>query len=373
MLDTSPSTQHSIYVSGNFEIENRVSPITIAGSGPEYITYAVSIGCRGADRDARLLYEIRATGLAADEHKLYKDHTYFLRGPFFPTNLPQTESDQFIFKGADATLIASLDNYEGESVDSVGISGLGIVINIEHITEKCCQYLKKTGQEDDLQTTVVTMQHSEFNPISQKTHMSKVEYLIRPTPNLACIATYLKTGRECAIHGYIKDFNVETSSYVVVFWVVLSFIVYGIHHAGKQIIHDKWLSRFNSTHQSKNRGKWYTIKEASQVSQHLFICFSLSFWTLLTYSSRFVSRAVSSPFVSPIPTSGFSRAVVSGSGEGSELQVESGSGSSPALSLPSTSSSVPKGPKTTGQPPKKRARAPPKAKAKKSVTIAKSR
>ncbi|EGG08253.1 uncharacterized protein MELLADRAFT_105272 [Melampsora larici-populina 98AG31] len=344
MSDTSPSTQHSIYASGNFEIENKVSPITIAGSGPEYITYAVSIGCRGADRDARLLYEIRATGLAANEHKLYKDHTYFLRGPFFPTNLPQTESDQFIFEGADATLIASLDNYEGESVDSVGISGLGIVINIEHITEKCCQYLKKTGQEDDLQTTVVTMQHSEFNPIpvtdslfqSQKTHMSKVEYLIRPTPNLARIATYLKTGRECAIHGYIKDFNVETSSYVVV---------------ANKLYMTSGYQDLTAPTKAKTVGNGIPSKKPV----------------------KFVSRAVSSPFVSPIPTSGFSRAVVSGSGEGSELQVESGSGSSPALSLPSTSSSVPKGPKTTGQPPKKRALAPPKAKAKKSVTIAKSR
>ncbi|EGF97470.1 uncharacterized protein MELLADRAFT_69975 [Melampsora larici-populina 98AG31] len=169
MSAASPPTHHSIYLSGNFEIENRVSPITIAGSGPEYTTYAVSIGCRGGDRDARLLYEIRAT----------------------------------------------------ESNNS-------------------------------------------------------------PAPPKA-----------------------------------------------------------------KTDGNGIPSKKPV----------------------KFVSRAVSSPFISPIPASSSSQTLVSGSGEVSQLAVESGSGSSPALSLPSTSSSVPKASKTTGQPPKKRARAPPKSKNKKSASI----
>ncbi|EGG09698.1 uncharacterized protein MELLADRAFT_60781 [Melampsora larici-populina 98AG31] len=334
MSSASPPTHHSIYLSGNFKIEKKISPITPASGDPEYTTFVVSIGCRGTDRDARLLYEIRATGLSTDEHKLFQDHTYFLRGSFFPTNLPGTENDQLVFEGTDATMVASIDNFEADSVDTIGISGLGIVVDIGYIVERCCQYLKKTGQDADLQTAVVTLQHCKVNPIDKSTHMCKVEYLIRPTPNLARIATFLKNGRECMIHGFIKDYNVQTNSYVVV--ANKLYMTSGFQDVSPQA-----------------KGKLVTNGGASKKP------------------SKFVSRPVSSPFVSPIPGSIGSGNIASGSSHLPRSVANSGTPSSPALSLPSTSTSFPDSVRVSDEPPKKRSRAPPRSKAYDSCSLSK--
>lgn len=208
------SNFHGIYLSGLFEVEEKTSPEN--GWRSEWRTYTVSIGCGGADRDHRLLYEIQAKGFSPAQFRLWQDNIYFLRGSFFPSNTADTTKDQLIFEGSEAILLAQADDFLGDTVNSVGITGVGVVIEKTTIVEACCQYLKKVGATEDPLTTVVTVQHSEYHATVKTTKTSKIEYLIRPTPNLSGIASILKVGRECHFHGFVKDFNENTSSYVVV-------------------------------------------------------------------------------------------------------------------------------------------------------------
>ncbi|EGG06583.1 uncharacterized protein MELLADRAFT_86418 [Melampsora larici-populina 98AG31] len=210
----SQSTFHGLYVSGLFEVEEKTSPEN--GWRSEWQTYTVSIVCTGANRDHRLLYEIQAKGFSAAQFWLWQDNIYFLRGSFFPSNSSTTSQDQLIFEGSEAILLAQADDFLGETINSVGITGVGVVLEKKTIVEACCQYLKKVGATEDPLSTVVTVQHSKYHPTLKATKTSKVEYLIRPSPNLSGIASIIKPGRECQIHGFIKDFNEATSSYVVV-------------------------------------------------------------------------------------------------------------------------------------------------------------
>ncbi|EGG08254.1 uncharacterized protein MELLADRAFT_105273 [Melampsora larici-populina 98AG31] len=135
MSDNSNPTYHGIYLSGNFEIEQKLSPNH--GWRSEYRTYVTYIGCGGADRDQHLLYEIKAKGYSSPTYMLSQDYIYYLRGSFFPSNTPETENDQLLFEGSDANVVSACKSCEADLVDSVGVTSLGIVIGIDTIVEKC--------------------------------------------------------------------------------------------------------------------------------------------------------------------------------------------------------------------------------------------
>ncbi|EGF99606.1 uncharacterized protein MELLADRAFT_94161 [Melampsora larici-populina 98AG31] len=234
IVDLNPATYCGIYLSGNFEVEGKVCLLikfgqhhannlrsymqTLPDNGwrSEYKTYTISIGCGGVDRQEPLLYEIAAKGFSGAKFKLHQDHVYFLRGALFPSNSPDTRANQFIFEGSDVVMLGPRDNYGGKLVDSVGVTCLGIVIGISSIVKDCCQYMKKTPDQESVLTTVFTVQHSDYHPIMKTARTSTVEYCIRPTPNLAKIASIVRVGQECQFHGFIKDFNEETPCYIVI-------------------------------------------------------------------------------------------------------------------------------------------------------------
>lgn len=210
----SQSNQHGIYLSGLFEVEEKTSPEN--GWRSEWRTYAMSICAGGADRQHRLSYDIQAKAFSAAQFRLWAGNVYFLRRAFYPSNTPHTKKDLFIFEGSEAVLLAQAEDFLGDTVDSIGVTGIGMVTNVKTKVEECCQGMKKAGAPDDPLTTVVTVQHSEYHPSMKGPSASTVEYLIRPTPNLAGIASIIRAGRECRIHGFIKDFNEETNCYVVI-------------------------------------------------------------------------------------------------------------------------------------------------------------
>ncbi|EGG10581.1 uncharacterized protein MELLADRAFT_103261 [Melampsora larici-populina 98AG31] len=105
----------------------------------EYRTYTICIGCCGADRQKPLLYEIVAKGSSGAN---------------------------------DVVMLGPSENFEGDLVDLVGVTGLGIVIAIDSIIEECCQYMKKTPDQEPVATTVFTVPHADYHPIANKVHMT---------------------------------------------------------------------------------------------------------------------------------------------------------------------------------------------------------
>lgn len=61
-------------------------------------------------------------------------------------------------------LLAQNDDFLGDTVDAVGVTGVGVVSKVTTKVEECCQTMKKAGAPDDLLTTVVTVKHSEYHP-----------------------------------------------------------------------------------------------------------------------------------------------------------------------------------------------------------------
>lgn len=161
---------------------------------------------------------------------------YFLRGGFFPSNTHNTTKDLFYFEATDRAPVASTDVLKEDLENSVGITGCGIVLSIDTIVEDCMQYLKKSTDQDDKLTTVVTLQHGDYHPVvsnhqfislnlicwllaihqEKQPAFSRLEYRIRPLRHLAGTPKILKLGREVNVHGYLKDFNEETGCYIAI-------------------------------------------------------------------------------------------------------------------------------------------------------------
>ncbi|EGG12321.1 uncharacterized protein MELLADRAFT_89159 [Melampsora larici-populina 98AG31] len=160
--DLNKTTGHGVYFSGNFEIEEQVS--IDLNRKAEYRTYAVSINCGGADGGEPTRYEIRALGYGPLSLALKERFIYFLRGNFFPSNTTDTLKDNFYFEGSDYTMIGSADEFQGDVVDSIGVTGLGIVSKLRHVIEDCVQHLKNKDDVEPLKTIVATVKHTDYHP-----------------------------------------------------------------------------------------------------------------------------------------------------------------------------------------------------------------
>ncbi|EGG07830.1 uncharacterized protein MELLADRAFT_85385 [Melampsora larici-populina 98AG31] len=181
-----------------------------------YRSYVVFINCGGADHIEETRYEIKAIGYSSGALALEDNKIYFLRGLFFPTNTIQTTMDQFYFEGSDYTVVGSAEDFKGDFIDGVGVSGLGIVTKLELIIEECCKNLRDKDNTEDPKTLVVTVKHTDYHPTIKPAPTFYVEYRVRPHKYLAGIPRLLKLGRETMFHGYLKDFNEETRCYVVI-------------------------------------------------------------------------------------------------------------------------------------------------------------
>ncbi|EGG04577.1 uncharacterized protein MELLADRAFT_88612 [Melampsora larici-populina 98AG31] len=212
--DFNKPTGHGVYFSGNFEIEKKLPSDLGKKSG--YCSYVVSINCGGADRDEETQYEIRAIGYSSPSMALDENKFYFLRGLFFPTNTLNTHMDHLYFEGSDQAMIGPAEEFKGEVINTVGVTGLGIVTKLQNIVEDCCRNLKDKDDLDDPKTIVATVKHTDYHPNIKPAPTFYVEYRICPLKYLSGIPRILKLGREAIFHGYLKDFNEETRCYIVI-------------------------------------------------------------------------------------------------------------------------------------------------------------
>ncbi|EGF97319.1 uncharacterized protein MELLADRAFT_85870 [Melampsora larici-populina 98AG31] len=213
--DFNKPTGHGVYFSGNFEIESIQVPSEL-GKKSGYRSYVVFINCGGADRKEETRYEIRAIGYSSPSMALEERKFYFLRGLFFPTNTVETHKDQFYFEGSDHAVIGPADDFKGDVVDTIGVTGLGIVSKLGTIVEECCIGLKDDNAVEDPKTLVVTVQHTDYHPGIKPAPTFYVKYRVHPLKYLSGIPRILKLGREAMFHGYLKDFNEETGCYIVI-------------------------------------------------------------------------------------------------------------------------------------------------------------
>ncbi|EGG08250.1 uncharacterized protein MELLADRAFT_105270 [Melampsora larici-populina 98AG31] len=103
--------------------------------------------------------------MGAVDNPLYGKGVYFLRGPFFPKNRPNTSFDSLAFEGHDHPFVGTRLSYMGSFTDSVAVTSTGIVCNIDTVQES-----SPKSPEDILLTTIdttklLTVLHSDFHPI----------------------------------------------------------------------------------------------------------------------------------------------------------------------------------------------------------------
>ncbi|EGF99083.1 uncharacterized protein MELLADRAFT_94914 [Melampsora larici-populina 98AG31] len=206
-------TGQGVYMTGNFEIEEKIGQETKWDRDAR--TYVTNISCSGANRLKKLIYEIRATGYSSSEYILEERTVYFLRGSFFPSNTLFTTKDVIHFEATHRAPVISADDMKESLMDTVGVSGCGIIIGLDIITEECMDYLEENPKITDLTTTVVTIQHGDYHPVD-KAKAFRMEYRLRPFLHLAGIRKILKTRREVNVHGFIQDFNPNTECWIVV-------------------------------------------------------------------------------------------------------------------------------------------------------------
>ncbi|EGG12045.1 uncharacterized protein MELLADRAFT_89244 [Melampsora larici-populina 98AG31] len=205
MADPTESTTHGLYLTGNFEVEKKTSPEN--GWRSEYQTYSVLIGAGGAHRTRPMTYEIQAKGFSNAQFRLESNTIYFLRGSFFPSNTDKTTDDMLFFEASDRILVRPVDTFAGDTVDSIGVTGVGIVLATNQIPKPRTTNLLPNPADGEKIVTVVTVLHSDYHPTSKIAKQFKVQYRIPPTRNLAGTPKILRVGREYQFHGFLKDFD----------------------------------------------------------------------------------------------------------------------------------------------------------------------
>ncbi|EGG05564.1 uncharacterized protein MELLADRAFT_72098, partial [Melampsora larici-populina 98AG31] len=179
MADPNESTTHGLYLTGNFEIESKLSPEN--GWRVEYRTYATSIASGGAHRERLMSYDIQLKGYSQAQFKLEPGNIYFLRGSFFPSNTDETTKDILFFEASDRVLISSSENFSGNLVDSIAVTGVGIITAIDKFPEPITNGCIPNPADGEKIVTVVTVLHSDYNPTAKGPKQSTVEYRIPPT------------------------------------------------------------------------------------------------------------------------------------------------------------------------------------------------
>ncbi|EGG02232.1 uncharacterized protein MELLADRAFT_91565 [Melampsora larici-populina 98AG31] len=346
MSDEDAVTGHGIYLSANFEIEEKISSDQTKDAA--YRTYILSIPCTGANRARSFSYEIRATGFSGKGFKLLAKNIYNLRGGFFPRNRLDTSNDQLFFEALDRGIITHNEGFVHNLSDTVGITGLGRVSKTETILEETIQHLIPKNPGLDKLTTVVTVEHSDYHP-EKRAQVCRVEYRIRPFPHLAGSHKTMRVGRECLFHGYIKDFNEVTECYIAIVNKVSA-------TCGNAEPHE--MGNGSGMKKSIEGGS------SSQVNPNKPV--------------KFNPRAVNSPFKSPLITSDSKSSLPFGPSEFTETSFSSASsrsqassaqkvfgepeveetGEEPVRPKATKGCAPPKSNKSTAPPPSKRPRAP---------------
>ncbi|EGG05288.1 uncharacterized protein MELLADRAFT_64232 [Melampsora larici-populina 98AG31] len=231
MADPNESTTHGLYLTGNFEIEKKTSPEN--GWRSEYRTYTTCISGGGAHRNNRMSYEVVARGFGPAQFKLEEGSIYFLRGSFFPLNKEDTTGDILFFEASDRILIGPADTFAGDLVNSIGVTGVGIVTAIAKMPEPITNGCLPNPSDGEKIVTIVTVLHSDYHPTVRTVlnplqlitdnilpqlkvpKQCKIQYRIPPTRNLAGVPKILQVGREYQFHGFLKDFDEDQCVYVV--------------------------------------------------------------------------------------------------------------------------------------------------------------
>ncbi|EGG03700.1 uncharacterized protein MELLADRAFT_89972 [Melampsora larici-populina 98AG31] len=174
------------------------------------------MGAGGAHRKRRMSYEIQAKGFSHAQFKLKAGNIYYLRGSFFPSNTDKTKDDLLFFEASDRVLIGPIETFSGDLVDSIGVTGVGIVTAIDQMPEPITNGCKPNPADGEKIVTIVTVLHSDYHPISKEPRQCKVQYRIPPTRNLAGTPKILRISREYQFHGFLKDFDEVNFLYVVI-------------------------------------------------------------------------------------------------------------------------------------------------------------
>ncbi|EGG06380.1 uncharacterized protein MELLADRAFT_86565 [Melampsora larici-populina 98AG31] len=220
MADPSESTPHGLYLTGNFEIEKKFLKFEMQtspenGWRSEYQTYATYIGAGGAHRKRTMSYKIQIKGYSPAQFRLDDGNIYFLRGSFFPSNTDETKNDILFFEGSERILIGPADTIVGDLVNSIAVTGVGIVTAKETIPKPNVTSTLPNPADGEKLVTIVTVLHSDYHLTLKKARQFKVQYRIPPTPNLAGIQKILQEGREYVFHGFLKDFDEEKCLYII--------------------------------------------------------------------------------------------------------------------------------------------------------------
>lgn len=138
-------------------------------SGFGHRTSVVAITCNGANRVCPRQYLIKAIGYGGVEDTLQKDSLYLLKGRLIPKNDvkdPATDKHEFFFEAPFRLLVGTTNTFPSDLHDSVGVTGLGIVLSKTSIFEDSVQpKAVKEGKAEKKKTNVIIVRHGDYHPI----------------------------------------------------------------------------------------------------------------------------------------------------------------------------------------------------------------
>ncbi|EGG07523.1 uncharacterized protein MELLADRAFT_62552 [Melampsora larici-populina 98AG31] len=192
---------HPFNVSGVFEISEILAP-----ANNQTFTYQNSTGsitCNGWNDENEREYDGVMTGYSAAKDEVQDERCYTLKGRMIPSI--DSADFQIYFDATHKVDLGESNAFAGTLHDNTAASGFGIVV-------------AKTEMPDlnsDSPVLAFVMKHTDYRPEDKSTHEFKVEYRMRPTPNLKKTQGLVQEGKETLVHRYIVDWNEEHMRWVV--------------------------------------------------------------------------------------------------------------------------------------------------------------
>ncbi|KAH9806989.1 hypothetical protein DFH28DRAFT_1090363 [Melampsora americana] len=192
------SPSHPVRIS--FTGEAGAQALSQMNGNKGFISHHASIATSGMNGGAPFENPIQITSYGLQAETLLPKHVYSMNCKLIGTN--DNTDDQLHFEKVNRINLGSIDKYGdffvGELVDKISVTALGYVVARNLITDPA--YKGKT-------TVVVTLKHTDYDPIAKAPVTWHTKHYIPPVRNMEKAQNLCQLGREVLLTGQIKDYD----------------------------------------------------------------------------------------------------------------------------------------------------------------------
>ncbi|POW10225.1 hypothetical protein PSTT_06255 [Puccinia striiformis] len=205
----SKSISHPMFVSGPFELLEKLDPVLPQGSSYGQFGYESTVSYFEAECGEEALVGVNVSGYGSAATALNLDSVYHLSSRFIARLDIEDDQTPYVFFDQELNLhIGHPDTYPNGFVNKVSVKGLGIVVQRDLVDAPCAA----NSLQQDLH---VLIRHTDYDNLRKDKAVFEVMYIIPGNRQHGKTHGLYQPGREVHLSGYISGFNATRRCWVV--------------------------------------------------------------------------------------------------------------------------------------------------------------